>query len=448
MHGGFRKLVFLCKMMFLNRKNSAFSVDKFPFFYGWIVLVVGTIGVLVSIPGQTMGVSVFTDYLLEALNIERTELSLAYLIGTLISGLIITRAGRLYDKYGASVMAIVSGVMLGVILLGFSNIDRLINSLLPAFSLVEKDLFTILVLIIFFFGIRFFGQGVLTMVSRNMVMKWFDKKRGFAIAIMGIFISLGFSIAPLVLNEIIEMWDWRQAWLLLGFIAGVPFVVIVLLFFRDNPQDSGCLPDGMVVEEGTKKVYSQNNFTLKEAVRTYSFWIFNLNLVMNGLLVTALTFHIVSIFGEAGFDRQTAVSIFIPASFFAVAFNFIGGWLSDHTKLKYILVVNLFAIILTTFSVANLGNINVAYYLLIAGIGISSGLFSVLNSVTWPRFFGTRHLGEISGFSLSWVVIGSAIGPFLFSLSLKYSDSYSSSAYICMTIAIILFVLAFKADRK
>jgi MFS family permease len=102
---------------------------------------------------------------------------------------------------------------------------------------------------------------------------------------------------------------------------------------------------------------------------------------------------------------------------------------------------------LTTFAIANLGNITAAYYLLIPGVGISMGLFSVLNSVTWPRFFGTRHLGEISGFSLSWIVIGSAIGPFFFSLSLKYSYSYAGSAYICMAIALILLVLAFKADR-
>jgi MFS family permease len=168
---------------------------------------------------------------------------------------------------------------------------------------------------------------------------------------------------------------------------------------------------------------------------------------MNGLIVTALTFHIVSICGEAGIDRQTAISIFIPASFFAVAFNFIGGWLSDHTKLKNVLIANLFATMLTTFAIANLGNITAAYYLLIPGVGISMGLFSVLNSVTWPRFFGTRHLGEISGFSLSWIVIGSAIGPFFFSLSLKYSYSYAASAYICMAIALVLLVLAFKADR-
>ena len=38
-----------------------FAPSRLPFFYGWLVLVVATLAILVSIPGQTMGVSVFTE---------------------------------------------------------------------------------------------------------------------------------------------------------------------------------------------------------------------------------------------------------------------------------------------------------------------------------------------------------------------------------------------------
>ena len=96
--------------------NKPFQVSKFPFFYGWVILAAGTIGILMSIPGQTMGVAVFTESLLSDLQINRNSLSLAYLVGTLGSGLIITRAGKLYDKYGARVMAFIAGVMLGLML--------------------------------------------------------------------------------------------------------------------------------------------------------------------------------------------------------------------------------------------------------------------------------------------------------------------------------------------
>ncbi len=52
-------------------RNFPFDPARFPFFYGWIVLSAGTLGILMSAPGQTVGVSVFTDSLIEALAIER-----------------------------------------------------------------------------------------------------------------------------------------------------------------------------------------------------------------------------------------------------------------------------------------------------------------------------------------------------------------------------------------
>ena len=47
--------------------------QEFPFFYGYVVLFIGSIGILASIPGQTIGVSVFTDPVKDALGLSRNE---------------------------------------------------------------------------------------------------------------------------------------------------------------------------------------------------------------------------------------------------------------------------------------------------------------------------------------------------------------------------------------
>ena len=60
------------------------------------------------------------------MQINRNNLSLAYLVGTLISGLMITRAGKLYDRHGARVMAFISGVMLGLVLVYLTRVDRMV----------------------------------------------------------------------------------------------------------------------------------------------------------------------------------------------------------------------------------------------------------------------------------------------------------------------------------
>lgn len=435
----------------MNLKTTPFpfKVNKWPFFYGWIILIAGTIGVLMSIPGQTMGVSVFTDYLVDALQIERTSLSLAYMIGTISSGLLITKAGKYYDLYGARIMAMLSGFMLGLVLLSLSKVDLIVNAIAGISDAISIETITIIVLVFGFFGIRFFGQGILTMVSRNMVMKWFETRRGLANAIMGLFVSFGFSYAPRIFNSMIEHVGWRDTWFQLGLVVGGAFVLFALIIFRDNAKDCGLQPDGKWRKKVTKetKTKTVKEYTLKEATRKYSFWIFNLSFALNALFVTAITFHIVSIFQEVNLDRTSAISIFLPSSFVAVSINFIGGWLSDYIRLKYLLMLNMIGVIMASVALIQLDTASDSYWLLFTGIGIVSGVFSVINTVTWPRFFGTKHLGSISGFAMSWTVIASAIGPFLFSLSLKHSGSYMIGIIVCMAMATALFILSFRANN-
>jgi cyanate permease len=71
----------------------------------------------------------------------------------------------------------------------------------------------------------------------------------------------------------------------------------------------------------------------------------------------------------------------------------------------------------------------------------------VINTVTWPRFFGTKHLGAISGYAMSWTVIASAAGPYLFSLSLKFTGSYKASIIVLIGIAFILLLFGLKANN-
>jgi hypothetical protein len=47
--------------------NFPFAPAKSPFFYGWVIVAAGTLGVVFSIPGQTMGFTVFSDILIREL---------------------------------------------------------------------------------------------------------------------------------------------------------------------------------------------------------------------------------------------------------------------------------------------------------------------------------------------------------------------------------------------
>ncbi len=54
--------------------RTPFAPSRCPFFYGWVIVFAATIGSIFSIPGQTMGFSVFTDVLIEELGLTRVAL--------------------------------------------------------------------------------------------------------------------------------------------------------------------------------------------------------------------------------------------------------------------------------------------------------------------------------------------------------------------------------------
>jgi MFS family permease len=427
-----------------------FNPARFPFPYAWMILGVGIIGFVMSVPGQTIGVSAFTDYLIEDYGLTRNQLSMAYMGGTLISGLLVSRAGRLYDIYGARIIAILSAIMIGVVLLYLTKLDFIASSLYQALPVINKTAITIVLCIIGFFTLRFFGQGVLTMTSRNMIMKWFENRRGLANGFLGVFIAFFFSLAPQIFNGGINSIGWRDTWLFTALIVGIGLPLLVLIFFRDNPEQCHCYIDGTKKDLTEKKKGSKRrlkDFTLKEALKTYSFWVFNISLAMHALIITALTFHIASIFEVAGMTQEKAVSIFLPGSIISIVLNFGSSWWSDFTKLKYLLIIHLSGLFITLLSILLLKSSPAGYWLVIIGYGISMGLFSVLSNVTWPRFFGIGHLGSISGYALGWAVVASSIGPYFFSLSHDFTGRYTTSAAICLGIVFILLLLSFKAEN-
>ena len=105
--------------MKLLAPDLPFAPARLPFFYGWWIVVVATVGIVMSVPGQTMGVSVFTDHLLAATGLSRLQLSMTYLVGTLASSLLLPRGGSLLDRHGSRVTSMAACLVMAIMVLRF-----------------------------------------------------------------------------------------------------------------------------------------------------------------------------------------------------------------------------------------------------------------------------------------------------------------------------------------
>jgi sugar phosphate permease len=421
-----------------------FDPKNAPVYYGWLLIPLAILGVLMSMPGQTAGFSAFTEPLIRITHFSRTRISTFYLIGTVISGFLLPTMGNLLDEWGARKMMIFASVMLGLTLLWLSYIDKIVQALGGIFG-VQLAYSALLILGIF--SLRFFGQGLLTITSNTMIGKWFDAKRGRAMALLGVANSFAFSVTPAVMAAIVAALAWNGAWRALAAVVGVGMSITAFLFFRDTPEACGLPVDGQheddvpQQERDLLRKRALFGLTRHEAIRTRAFWALIITMSSQSLVTTGLTFHIQEIGEQAGLPLAQAVAIFIPVSFIAVPLSFLAAIMTERVHAKYFVFLFSSSQILSYISVAFLDT-TLGYVLTIIGMGVSGGLMGPMQTAVMPKVFGRKHLGSISGMMTSFLVIGSALGPVLLSLVNDLVGSLSTGVNVMVILPIISFVCA------
>ena len=400
-----------------------FDPGRVGFYYGWVILVVGTLGVVASVPGQTAGVSVFTDDLTATTGLTRLQLSIAYLLGTGTSGIVLVRAGRAIDRFGSRVTAFAAVIGLSATLLGLSLVGRMSTAV------------GLVVMSIGFGCLRFTGQGMLTLSSRTMIAQWFDRRRGLVSSLSNAVMSFVFAASPALLLALIEIDGFRSAWRILAVALVVVMGTVILVFFRVSPEGSGLVIDGATRSPDDTTpvaplvVGSDDDATRAQAIRDLRFWAVTIPVVALASTSTALTFHIVDLGDELGMTDDEIVRIFFPIALISVPVSLLGGWLVDVVDPLQIAAAMGAAQIVMYLAVPHLASPGWSIVAIVAW-GVSQGCFAPLTSAALPRLFGRRHLGAIAGTQMSAMVVGSAIGPALFAFVETTIGTYEAALSI------------------
>jgi len=454
------------------RPDTPFRPAALPFFYGWVILAATTLGMLASIPGQTMGVSVFTDRLLEATGLSRVALSNAYLIGTVASGLSLVAGGVWIDRFGARRVAGATCLGLAGTLLYLSVVDRLAAGLGASLGLASSERVAWALLVLGFVALRFFGQGMLGLVSRTTLARWFDRRRGLVSAIQGAFVSLGFAAAPLGLHLWIEAAGWRGAWQGMALAVGLGMGLVSVLFYRTDPEECGLRPDGAPPEldpeatttppgrphtaevgsagpaspAGPAERRAVRDFTRGEAIRTTAFWIVAFGIAAHAMVGTGLTLHIVDVGAEGGLTRGEAVVIFLPIALLGTPVAFVVGAAVDRYPVRVLMMAMMLAQAAMYAGMAHVGS-PAGRAVAIAGWGISQGFYGPLTVAALPELFGRGHLGAIQGTHMTILVVASAFGPAVLAAFQGLFGAYRPGLYLLCAFPAILFGAALGVER-
>lgn len=389
-------------------KNEQSSVRRS--FYGWRILGLAIITGGLTGPGQTIGVSVFVDQFISDFGMSRSEVSTAYLIGTLIAALGLPLIGRRVDRVGARRAMTVIGVAFGVALVGMAGVQGFVT------------------LAIGFVAIRLLGQGSLMLVSTVAVTLWFEKRRGTVLGIFTTGTAIVMALVPVGLSLIIEGYGWRVAWLTSAVMIWLVVVPIARFGMIDRPSDVGQVPDGPNPKKmEPSKEQTTVSATRSEALRTNRFWSLIAASATVGMLVTALNFHQISLLADAGLTATEAAVMFLPQVIGAAAAGLLFGYLSDRLTGRELIPMAMGLLIISLVLAASLTP-GVAVVLYAVSLGAAGGAIRSVSATLLPRWFGVRHIGEIQGTASFIDVASTAVGPVVFALARDATGGYSGAA--------------------
>lgn len=391
-------------------------------FYGWRMVVFASIALALTGPGQTFGVSVFVDPMIQDLGISRTQISTAYLMGTLIGALALPWIGQSIDRFGVRRTMAVIGLLFSIMLMSMSLVSNFVG------------------LTAGFIGIRMMGQGALSLVATTAVALWFTRKRGLAMGIVSAAGGVGMTLVPLAGERLIFGMGWRTAWLIEGLVVLVVVVPLALLAIRNRPSDIGQHVDGdPAPPEGGAEVWG---VTRAEALRTGFFWLVTAAVATVSLLTTAVVFHQIDLLGSRGLTPTEAASNFIPQTVATLIATLGIGALADRISPRAVLAASMamMAIGLVLGVIAAPGLLAISFGML---IGASGGAIRVVEATELPRYFGTLHIGAIRGVVTSVGIAGAALGPLLFSLFHDVTGDYSAVLLSSLVLPLAVIVGAF-----
>jgi MFS family permease len=376
-------------------------------FYGWIIVAIATLSLIVSNGLSIGGIPVFyksvqTDLInagAVAPDKIQSVFGLAPALTFLLAGFLSPVAGFLLQKYNARRMMLIGCVILGAGLVVYSQANSPLMVYL-AHALMGASL-------------GFVG----VLVSTVLVSNWFIKKRGTALGIVLTGTSFGGVFIPMIATPLIQNYGWRTAMIAISLIIWIVLLPAVIFLVKNRPSDLNLLPDGEAIppenQFQTQNPKSQIGMTLEEALGTPMFWIFSLcaALIFYAIFVVSQQLNLYLQSPKVGFTPAQASSVQSLLFGLAVIGKFLFGWLADHFPPNRVMLISATTMFLATLFFLNF-NGQTAYFFA-ALFGLNYGGTFVLLQLLVVEYFGLKEYGKILGAVTVIETIGGALGTFI-----------------------------------
>jgi MFS family permease len=250
---------------------------------GWRIVLGSLFGIAFGVTGLLFySTGIFLKPVAQEFGWSRAAASTVNLVAALALAITAPFVGRLVDRFGARTVAFMSSLGLAV---GFFALSRSPASL-PIYLLLVG--LTVLL-----------GSGASPVAYTRLINTWFDQARGTALGLAQMATGLAAALLPVLLVPYIAQYNWRNAFIALGFVALLSAPAVLLLIGR-----AATAPVRL-----TAALNAASGVTLKAAVRTSAFLTTAAMLAFAAVGVSGIIVHMIPLLSDAGVPPARASAI-------------------------------------------------------------------------------------------------------------------------------------------
>lgn len=375
------------------------------FFYGWVIVAIATLALLISNGLSIGGIPVFYKFVQGDLVASgavpqdriQSVYGLAPALTFLFAGFLAPVAGYLLHKLNARVMMMIGCVILGCGLILYSQATAA-PMVYAAHALLGTSL-------------GFVGVLVCTVLVSN----WFTKRRGTALGIVLTGTSFGGVLIPQIATPLIQAYGWRTAMVGISLIIWLILLPAAVFLVKNRPSDVGDVPDGDPTARLATNVtpVAPTGLTLGQALKTPIFWVFSIcaALIFYAIFVVSQQLNLYLQGPKIGFTPQQAAGVQSLLFGLSVLGKFLYGFLADKFATTRVMLVSASTMFLSTLAFLYFDSSTV--YVFAVLFGLNYGGTFVLLQLLVADYFGLKEYGKILGAVTVIETMGGAAGTII-----------------------------------
>ena len=392
----------------LNRTGTPPGALRRGIYYGWPMLMGLSLGETVSWGVVYYAFSVFISPMEVEFGWTRAQVTGAFSLALLVSGVAAVPVGHWLDRRGPRALMTLGSALAALLLYAWSRVDSLVA------------------LYAIWAGLGLAMAAVLYEPAFAVVATWFDRHRARALTILTVFGGLASTVFVPLATGLLGRLGWRGAVATLALILACTTVPLHALVLRRHPHDLGWEVDGEAFPRPLDATEREREGppTLSAAVSSPAFRTLSVVFILNSLATVGVSVHLIPYLVGAHVPGATAAAAVglmgamqLPGRLFYAS---VRRRLPAESAIATVLVVQAAALALLPWVSGGATLFGFA-----AGFGMASGVATLLRASTVAEAFDIRHYGRVSGLLALSSTAARAVAPILVALVYGLTASYT-----------------------